>query len=400
MKLFKLGILILMLAATAACTIEEQQGLELAGLLACDQEAYPTADGAPAAIQEEGSYDTQVARYNPLEGYIIHPAVTNSRGTTENSDFLASEGNNITLTHFEIEYEVPVDWDPIEKIKVPLRHFLGPGDKYTAKVNIVPESVRYAIEENYANNAYKSNRGYATLRPEPNDSDGNPIACTNGNAKDVCLGYPCITPSGDPTIKNEQGICSNACTLASGCARACTEAVCNRLDEEQIFRCDVGVGDYGICRPTCNSGVNDCTPIPDPEDPSKNALEYECIRGTCFPADTTVNPNKEEMILVKIRAKGDNSDGSGTASNSVTFRLNICRSCLLRFNEYWCNSTPVDLDKEQKDYEESFEAVGNKCQLVYQDWPVQCAWLPGCWGMFCPPYNAYIKESKQQEESQ
>ncbi len=360
MKNWKLIILVLIFATSAACTVDENSGLLIRGFLACGEEEYPK-EGQDAKYQTGGVYDLLVAKYYiPYDGYLARIAVENTRMESLNEDSLAGEGNMIYLSHYEVKFEFPTDWEVDlnpstpemdDTIRISTQQGMAPEAQLLDTVYLIPESVRQVLEEYYINNAYKSVKEIALDRP-----DAARVACTADTAADICDGYPCIG-----------GFCSNACTLVTGCADG--------------FMCDLGAGDFGYCRRACEAGVNDCKQAGD-------LLDYECVKGMCVPSNTTVNPHLPEDIILKITAVAKDAADLTIRSNTVQYRLKVCRSCSLEFNACACFRTPIGDGSAQEEwttYLSTLEYTEGVCgdTMVMQDRDIECAYLRDCYDWYC-----------------
>jgi hypothetical protein len=403
MKLWKVAILLVLALMMANCTVEKQEGLWLDSLVSCEEEDTPT-EGQAFKVTGDGTFDVAVSWYYGANGsYSIRPLVRNKLMSSINEEFGNGEGNNIFLRRVEIDFEVPTDWDPIDRAIIPIGGALGPEDAKMFAINAIPTATRLQIEENFAKNAYKSAQPYSTLRPSGLDAGGNPIPCTNATAADDCFGYACVTDdSSDPTAK---GTCATACTLSTGCARDCesvenefvslptdvdqydsAKLECRNVMDHPIYNCDIGSGDFGFCRQSCEAGINGCKNLRDPAT-GDVLVEYQCLRGSCIPAGTTVNPYDPDPVILKIRVIGQNPGGSWVGSNTLQFPLKICRGCLLDFNKSACNCSPL-FEETVDCYEEAnnISTLGEVCAgwLIKQDVTIQCAWLAGCARYLCP----------------
>lgn len=371
MKVWKLVILLALSLMMASCTVEKQEGLWLASFVSCEERQTPQ-EGQPFKVQGYGRFDVAVSWYFGAAGsYRLQALIRNNLETSVNEEFGMGEGNNIFLRRVEVDFEVPMDWDPIERANIPLSGALGPGDSYMLEFNAIPSATRLQIEENFAKNAYKSAQPWSTMRPPVLDDSGDPFPCTNATAAEDCHGYRCDTKGDmEPDAK---GTCTNGCTLRTGCADA-------------SYACDIGQGDYGFCRPSCVAGVNDCQAMRDPAT-GQTMVSFQCLRGTCIPAGTTVNPYDPDPVILRVRIIGQDPAGNAVGSNTLTFPLTVCRGCLLDFEPAACFCTPLDAQYKSC-YEETTKIteLGATCEFWrrQQDDTIYCAWLPGCWDLLCP----------------
>ncbi|RJO63403.1 MAG: hypothetical protein C4523_20460 [Myxococcales bacterium] len=350
MKLWKLALALLLVAASAACTVEENDGIWIETMLTCE----PESDTG----QTHGLYDTLVAELlAPHDGYWAHPKIANQRAVVSDGK-LQGDNSVIRMTHFQVEYEVPIDWDPIESIRIPFSYALQGGSEISTYINVMPPEVRLAIEANYAKNAYKNLQPAATARPNVAGQ-----ACAHETAAAVCLGYPCITESGEPTQEiGESGECGDYCGLFRDCATG--------------YRCDTGVGPFGICRQACEDSSADCQPLTNAN--GEVLVTYECNRSRCVPAGATVNPNDAEPLYARITAYGDDVGGGEISTQTFKYAIYVCRGCLLFFGDY-CDNTPQNPDGQQT-WENDLEFT---CGNFRQDTGVQCAWIADCYKQLC-----------------
>lgn len=409
MKLLKIAILLALFATSAACTVEKTSMLEFNAVGACYQEDSFT-EGSDFFYQSEGVFDTVMSAYAGYNsGYIVRASILNTApstvgvGAIEGSDpnINYGEGNNMYLKHFDVAFEVPTDWDPIDPIKVPAAITFNPGATALVNVNIMPPAVRQLIDENFANNAYKTYDPFGTLRPPATDANNNPITCTVGNAKEKCNGYPCVVSGNqDPWLANSTGTCSNACTVYSGCAPMCydpavdngqvtadmcfSEKACTPHYGAQDWACDIGPSDLGICRKTCTTNGVGCDPLLDPNS-NDTLVEYECINSMCIPKDTTVNPHSPEPLIVKIKAAAKDVEGNWLNSNEFRFTMFACRGCLVDYGLEYC-----DLDTgivwsglEAADLEKG----ACMARLAVQDWRATCTSYDDCKNGICNHIN-------------
>ncbi len=387
MKIWKLAALIFLLAASSACTIEEESGLLIKGMLPCDaQDEFPQETNA--VWKGGGMYDILVGQYySPNDMYRLHVALENIRDNSENSSFGQGEGNTLRVQHFEVEYSLPTDWDAIEKIHIPKYIKMYPGNKYITTINIIPNDVRKAIAEIYKNNSYMSMQPFSVLRPPAGTACTTDEDCPGG----IVSGYACDADS---------GTCMNACSLREGCAEG--------------YSCDLGPDNEGYCRQECLPGFKECPTYvcgtnPDntvqckevcragetdnciPGDQIVDGLtiiDHDCISGMCIPDTATVNPHLPETISVKITAVAKDVGGGTVRSNTYKFPLQICRSCLLSVRADMCECTPL-LNEYTTCFENYWEAYygdvcdANPMEEIMQDFTVECSWIPTCYNQLC-----------------
>jgi|GEM_PF-5134992 len=368
MKYLKLAILLCMFALFASCAAEVSSGVVIRYALNCEEETYQ--DGTSVKLHTSGSFDLAVADFHSGNiGYELGLAIVHEGYEVSSSIAAGIEGFNRFYTrYFQIEYEVPTDWDEIPSVKIPMGSTMDPEGSLYARINILPETVQAAINENYRKNSYKSHQPYSTLRPSATTS------CNDGNVLEQCMGYQCTS----------EGKCATACNYDA--MNACAPG----------YFCDIGPGKTGYCRKQCTPGISDCPAFNDPAT-GETLLEFECVKDACIPKGTTVNPFVPEPIIVKVKLVGVNNNGNTVETNNFYFPLRVGRQNLLSFDRSFCNCSPIIYTDETGEvasddsnacYKKVYDEVEDECKhlVLRQDsllGSIQCAWISNCFNFLC-----------------
>ena len=122
-------------------------------------------------------------------------------------------------------------------------------------------------------------------------------------------------------------------------------------------------------------------------------VEFACVRGEvaagvggmCVPAANTVNPVEPVRIRAKIQAVAKDVSGDEIKSNTHIYDIHVCRGCLLNFGgDYWCNCTWYVAGASESCYTDNVEHIcPDPVFELYQDYGVECTWIPACYELFC-----------------
>lgn len=416
------------------CHVETDYGIEFRGVFDCSQTTYPAATSA-ATMRTGGSYDTLLNEYTGTTGeYWVHIGAANTLASSVNSTRGQTEGNTIKLTDVEVEWSVPKGWTSLPKVKVNFNALLLPGGSVLGMVNIMNQDVHLAIAANLAKSAY------GNLQNIPIDPTLHPLyrplagaVCNVGTNEAVCGGYACIAD--DPTLANVSGSigkCTNTCDIEQGCESECgingtDEAACynNCLPDSaqeiplacttpfigkyvcergplpvcnwdgKKFVCKDGISANvtgGICRKSCSPLLNDCPgPVVDPGS-GRTLYSYECINNMCLPSvaysckgsacsavPASGVPAKPVELTAAITVHGRDANGHVVSSFTQHYKLNVCRDCMVKYDNASCKTANVG------DYKDFIDSLTKNCETPtpYQDNQLECAWINGCASKFC-----------------
>ena len=252
----------------------------------------------------------------------------------------------------------------------------------------------------------------AALREKVDSLKNGQTACHPQTAIWDCNGFACEMPLGydstqladlstksfpadlnDPTIVRP-GFCRPDCSVLSGCSNVCYDISTSDVEawnyrnilnntwtsylrSMEVKSCDYGPQDNGVCRTSCLQGSVECEPFLHPIS-GEVILDYDCYGTICSPKTADLNPHRVETLIAKIKIFGTRMDGSGTATNSFLYPIEICKGCLLMQDYDRCGEAAATIKQYYTDN------YNSECVIKDQDFAVFCEWLTGCESQFCP----------------
>ncbi len=379
----------LLLAFTSACAVEEDNGLTLMGVMACQSEV--PEDGA--TYSTTGYLDTYVkTMQQPQVGYQKQLFFTASDTSTVNDNFLQGEGNRLYLRGIQVSYDVPEGFPDIPKRFENLNMNMEPGARMLWSFTMLDAETIELIDQALKDNAYGTRRSVYLARPPAEDGGTD---CTPLTASELCFGYACLAKDTGEVLTdpNAQGVCATTCSAQVGCSQVCAERgqegsgviACTNsmlfpvLEPKQFpaYYCDESADDIGVCRPTCGSN-SDCAGLVE-------GYELSCVDNVCRPLvqNAEIDPYALNYVNVKIKLKAERTDGEVIWSNPVNYRLNVCRECMISFDARACFSSPLNDTDDEETWIELQQEWGNLCLFRYEEIETRAAWIDESYNWLC-----------------